>query len=185
LAYDRNDAHGAADYSTTGKGEETMSNGSGIFEVAEVVQMAVDEEHNGYFFYKTLAECADHEGLRELAETLARQEQGHERAFIALRDELGLQPPNESYPGEYADYMAVLLHGKTFPDEDGAIRLAKESGGDAGAVDTAMLFEKNTLLFLGEMRKLVAERHQEKVDILIDEERQHLVDLAGIRPELD
>ncbi|NQT89076.1 ferritin family protein [bacterium] len=161
-----------------------MSNGGGIFQVSEIVQMAVDEEHNGYYFYKTLADCADHAGLREMAVTLAEQEQGHETAFIALRDELGSQAPNESYPGEYADYMAVLVNGKTFPDEEGAIRLAQESGGDAGAVDLAILFEKNTLLFLGEMRKLVAERHQGKVDILIDEERQHLVDLARIRPEL-
>jgi len=161
-----------------------MGNEGGIFQVSEIVQMAVDEEHNGYYFYKTLAECADHPGLREMAETLAVQERGHEKAFIALRDELGVSAPNESYPGEYADYMAVLVNGKTFPDEEGAIRLAKESGGDAGAVDTAILFEKNTLLFLGEMRKLVASRYQEKVDILIDEERQHLVDLSHIRKEL-
>ena len=66
-----------------------MGNGGGIFQVSEIVQMAVDEEHNGYYFYKTLAECADHPGLREMAVTLAEQEQGHEKAFIKLRDELG------------------------------------------------------------------------------------------------
>lgn len=156
----------------------------GIFEVPEIVQMAIDEEHNGYFFYNALAECADSGELRELAEVLAEQERGHEQRFIALRDQLGAFQPHETYPGEYADYVNVLVAGRTFPDEEGAVTLAQEAGGDVAAVDTAIGFEKNTLLFLAEMRKLVPERDREMVDVLIDEERQHLVDLSGIRGKL-
>jgi len=156
----------------------------GIFRVSEIVQMAIDEEHNGCFFYNALAECADSEALRKLATVLAAQELGHEKAFTDLRDRLGAHQPHETYPGEYADYVGVLVAGRTFPDEQGAVTLAQEAGGDVAAVDTAIGFEKNTLLFLAEMRQLVPERDRAMVDILIDEERQHLVDLSGIRREL-
>jgi len=157
-----------------------MSNG-GLFQVSEVVQMAIEEEHNGVLFYTALSECAEHETLKEAAKRLAAQEQGHEKRFIELRDELGGHAAPESYPGEYANYMSALLQGKTFPNEEAAVKLAQQAGGDVAAIDTALLFEKNTLLFLSEMRKLVADRHKDSVDVLIDEERQHLVDLSNIR----
>jgi len=156
----------------------------GLFQVSEIVQMAIDEEHNGYFFYKALAECAASEALRKLATILAQQELGHEKAFTDLRDHLGAHQPAETYPGEYADYVNVLVAGKTFPDEEGAVALAQEAGGDVAAIDCAIGFEKNTLLFLAEMRKLVPEKDRPMVDVLIDEERQHLVDLSGIRAKL-
>ena len=161
-----------------------MSNG-GLFKVSEVVQMAIDEEHNGTLFYEALAGCAKSPILKEAAKRLAAQEAGHEKAFTALRDRLGLPAAPESYPGEYADYMNALLAGKTFPNEAAAVRLAQEAGGDAKAVNTAILFEKNTLLFLVEMKGLVAERDREMVNELIDEERQHLVDLSNIRTMLE
>jgi len=160
-----------------------MSNG-GLFKVSEIVQMAIDEEHNGTIFYNALAGCAASDALKETAARLAEEERGHEKAFTALRDQLGVHQPHETYPGEYADYVAVLVGGKTFPDEEGAIQLAQQAGGDVMAIDTAIAFEKNTLLFLNEMRKLVPEKDRATVDVLIDEERQHLVDLSAIRGEL-
>ena len=102
----------------------------GLFKVSEIVQMAIDEEHNGYFFYNALADCADSDALKEVAKRLAEQERGHEKAFTALRDRLGGYQPHETYPGEYADYVAVLVGGKTFPDEEAAVKLAQEAGGD-------------------------------------------------------
>lgn len=160
-----------------------MSNG-GLFKVAEVVQMAIDEEHNGKLFYQALTECASSPVLKEAAKRLAAEEEGHERAFIALRDRLGVPAARESYPGEYADYMNALLRGKTFPNEEAAVRLAQQAGGDLAAVDTALLFEKNTLLFLAEMKSLVSDRDKAVVDELINEERRHLVDLSNIRAML-
>jgi len=157
-----------------------MSNG-GLFKVSEIVQMAIDEEHNGYFFYNALAECAQNDTLKEAAKRLAEQERGHEKAFTELRQRLGAYQPPEQYPGEYANYVNALMGGKSFPSEEAAVKLAQRAGGDVQAVDTAILFEKNTLLFLGEMRKLVPQRDRATVDELIDEERQHLVDLSNIR----
>ncbi|HPD16431.1 MAG TPA: ferritin family protein [Planctomycetota bacterium] len=160
-----------------------MANG-GLFRVAEVVQMAIEEEHNGKLFYDALAKCAKSPVLKEAARRLAVQEEGHEKAFTALRDRLGLPAQNETYPGEYANYMNALMNGKTFPNEEAAVKLAQDAGGDVAAVSTAILFEKNTLLFLSEMKTLVSDRDAAMVDELIDEERQHLVDLSNLRTML-
>ena len=160
-----------------------MSNG-GLFRVSEVVQMAIDEEHNGVLFYNALAGCAKSPLLKEAARRLAIQEAGHEKAFTALRDRLGLPTQGETYPGEYADYMNALMNGKSFPNEEAAVKLAQEAGGDLQAIATAILFEKNTLLFLSEMKGLVSDRDAAMVDELIDEERQHLVDLSNLRTML-
>ena len=160
-----------------------MGNG-GLFRVSEVVQMAIDEEHNGVLFYNALHDCAESATLKEAAKRLAAQEKGHEKAFTQLRDRLGVHAPAESYPGEYGNYMNALMNGKTFPNEEAAVKLAQDAGGDVQAVDTAILFEKNTLLFLSEMRTLVPDGDQASVDELIDEERQHLVDLSNIRSML-
>jgi len=160
-----------------------MSNG-GLFKVSEVVQMAIDEEHNGKLFYGALAERAKSPILRESARRLARQEEYHEKRFTEMRDRLDAPATPESYPGEYANYMNALLAGKTFPSEEGAVKLAQEAESDLHAVSVALLFEKNTLLFLSEMRGLVADRDRATVDELIAEERQHLVDLSNIRTML-
>lgn len=156
----------------------------GLFKVSEVVQMAIDEEHNGTIFYETLQKVAKSPALRDFAKRLAIEERGHEKAFTAMRDRLSEYVPPESYAGEYSDYVNVLVGGKTFPAEGDAARLAREAGGDVQAVDEAVHFEKNTLLFLNEMRKLVPDRDQSVVDELIEEERRHLVDLTKIRAQL-
>ena len=156
----------------------------GLFRVSEVVQMAIDEEHNGVIFYETLQKCAKSRVLKEASKRLAVEERGHEKAFTEIKANLGEYQPPETYPGEYADYVSVLVGGKTFPSDEDAAKLARDAGGDVQAVDAAIGFEKNTLLFLNEMRKLVPDRDQGIVDELIDEERRHLVDLSKLRAQL-
>jgi len=157
---------------------------SGFFKVSEIVQMAIDEEHNGTIFYETLQKVATSPALKEFAKRLAIEEHGHEKAFTELRESLEAYDPPETYPGEYADYVNVLVSGKTFPEDEDAAKLAREAGGDVQAIDTAIRFEKNTLLFLNEMRRLVPDRDQPTIEELVEEERRHLVELTKIRADL-
>jgi rubrerythrin len=156
----------------------------GFFRVSEIVQMAIDEEHNGTIFYETLQKCAKSPALKEFAKQLAVEERGHERTFTDIRDRLGTFVPPETYPGEYADYVNVLVSGRTFPEDEDAAKLAREAGGDIQAIDAAIRFEKNTLLFLNEMRKLVPDRDQPTIEELVEEERRHLIDLTKVRADL-
>jgi rubrerythrin len=156
----------------------------GLFRVSEIVDMAIDEEHNGVYFYQALADRAETEVVEQTASRLAGEEKGHEARFKALKKALGEYHPPESYPGEYADYVNALVEGRTFPTEEEAAALA-DAGTDADAIRAALRFEKNTLLFMGEMRRLVPEEHRETVDVLIDEERGHLVDLNALLAQVE
>ena len=156
----------------------------GIFRVSEIVEMAIDEEHNGYHFYKALEARAETDPVKTAAARLAEEEQGHEKAFIALKDRLSTYIPPESYPGEYADYVGALVEGRAFPSEEEAAALAR-AGSDADAVRSAIHFEKNTLLFMSEMQRLVPESERETVEVLMDEERGHLVDLSRLLDSIE
>jgi hypothetical protein len=53
---------------------QAMAQG-GLFKVSEVVQMAIDEEHNGVIFYETLQKCAKSRTLKEASPRLAAEAQ--------------------------------------------------------------------------------------------------------------
>ncbi len=155
----------------------------GIFKVAEIVDMAIDEEHNGYFFYKALEERAASQAVKDTAARLAQEELGHEKAFTALKERLGAYIPPESYPGEYADYVNVLVEGRAFPTEQEAAALAR-AGSDADAIHIAIHFEKNTLLFMSEMQRLVPEAEHDTGQLRMDEERGHWVVRNGLLDQM-
>jgi len=151
----------------------------GLFQVSELVEMAVSEEHHGTIFYLALEQRAESPIAREAARRFAEEERGHEKAFQSMNESLTSYIPNESYPGEYENYVQALLDGRTFPGEEEAIALAR-TGTDADALRMAIRFEKNSLLFFSEMRALVPEGQRAVVDELIEEERRHLVDLQRL-----
>jgi rubrerythrin len=151
----------------------------GLFQVSELVDMAISEEHQGTIFYQALEQRAQTPLVREAARRFAEEERGHERAFAAMRENVASYLPNESYPGEYEDYVKALLDGRTFPDEQQAVALAC-TGTDADALRIAIRFEKNSLLFFSEMRVLVPDDPRAVMDELIEEERRHLVDLSRL-----
>ncbi len=104
----------------------------GLFRVSEIVDMAIDEEHNGVFFYQALADRAQDEAAKRTASRLAQEERDHEQRFIALKKKLGAYAPPESYPGEYADYVNALVEGRTFPSEEEAAAIAAVKKDPAG-----------------------------------------------------
>ena len=151
----------------------------GLFQVSELVDMAISEEHHGTIFYEALERRAKSPIVRKAAGRFADEERGHEQAFKDMRENVASYLPNESYPGEYEDYVKALLDGRTFPDEQEAIALAR-TGTDADALRIAIRFERNSLLFFSEMRVLVPESERPLVDELVEEERRHLVDLSRL-----
>ena len=157
---------------------------SGIFDVWEAVQIAIEEEHHGLRFYEALTACAQDPALRKAAKRFADEERDHEGACSDMLGTLGLHSEEEAYPGEYIDYVNALIACKTFENEGMAVRLAEEACGDLEAVATAILFEKNTLLFLGELRALVPPKARAVLNEMIEEDRQHLIYLTGLRTVL-
>ena len=158
---------------------------SKMFQIAELVQVGIDDEKSGVAFYSALAEKVKDPELRKTFADLAEQERYHQRRFEQmLKDMGGEYKPAETYPDEYLAYVHTLTTQRAFPDEQAAIKAAADCADDLSAVDLSLRFERDTLILMNEMRGMVREQDRKIVDELIGEEQSHLVVLAKARQDL-
>ena len=153
-----------------------------LFEVQELVKVAIEDEKTGVAFYSKLA--GKSQKLQDIFAQLAEEERGHQKRFEAMLAGMGNYKSAEQYPGEYMEYLRTLTENRAFPDEQTAMRRAEECADDAAALDLASRFERDTLILMNEMRSLVPDKDRAVVDELASEEQGHLVTLAGAREKL-
>ncbi len=155
-----------------------------MFEVSELVQVAVDDEKSGVAFYSALAGKVKDAKLKDTFNDLAEQERYHQKRFEQMLKDIGEHRPAERYADEYATYLRALTSDRAFPDETAAVRAAEQCADDLAAVNLSLRFERDTLILMNEMRSLVHETDRSIVDELIKEEQSHLVTLTAARDRL-
>lgn len=160
-----------------------MSTG-GIFTANEIVEMAIQTEQNGYVFYNAAAEAAQSDEVKELLQWLAQAEQEHERTFREMLDVTAEAGPPEEYPGQRSAYIQALLDSRVLPDTEAGEAAVSVMTEDLEALDFALGFEKDTILFMYEMRDVVAESQRATVDRLIAEEKSHVRQLSDLKSQL-
>lgn len=146
----------------------------GSFSAAEVYDMAVQTERNGYAFYSAAAAAATDKDVRQIMEHLANAEQHHEQVFRKLREAVGDYEAPETYAGEETEYIDSLLRSRVLPDEATAHKLIAEMTADTQALDFALGFEKDTILFLHSMKDVLPPEDQPAIDKLIQQEKMHV-----------
>ena len=151
--------------------------------VSELVDIAIRDEEAGVVFYRTLAEVARDKRVREGMVAIALQEEAQLEWFKKMRAEVGEAKIAEGYEGEEQEYLHALT-APAFPDALDAGTLARKATSDLQGIDLAMRLEKDTLLLLVEMKRFLRDRHVKYVDVIIDEEKEHLVQLAALRKTL-
>jgi len=156
-----------------------------LFSVAELLQMAVKDEETGIAFYKALAEVARNSNVKDKCLAISKQEEGHARRFREMVQEVGEFKTAEEYAGQYESYVRALLDSRAFPEPEQAAERARQSASDKEAIDIAMRLERDTLLFLQEMKNFVPSTHTGYVDEIIDEERGHLSDLTMLMESIN
>ncbi len=156
----------------------------GLFSAEEVYDLAILTEQNGRAFYEAAAKAASTEGVAKLMRELAEAERNHETTFRQMKEASPQHPPRETYAGEEQDYMAALLFSRVLPDEAAGTRAVAAMGNDAEALDFAIGFEKDTILFLYEMRGIVSPEEASKVDALLAQEKTHVRILTKLKQEL-
>lgn len=155
-----------------------------VFSTSELLNIAVKDEETGIAFYRTLAENTKNTELKERLLAISRQEEMHANRFKEMLSDVGEYKPQERYPGEYTDYLNSLLEMRAFPGPEEAMAKAKTITSDAEGLEISLKLEKDTLLFLSELRKFVPETHWEYVDAVIEEEREHLKELGDLQKKL-
>jgi len=150
------------------------------YNISEIIEMAIRTEKLGYQFYTSIAEKFKKDaGLVDLFTKLASKEKIHERTFTELQDlvaKSGAEPVEweevSNYMRAFVESQFFLGRGKSLPSMD-HLKTVKE------AVQFALGFEKETLLYFMELRKIVKEK--EMVDEIINEEKSHIMWLAAFK----
>jgi rubrerythrin len=142
------------------------------FSIREVVEQAVQTEKLGYRFYTMMTERFKERDaeMAKLFTTLAEKELRHEKIFAGLSEHIGDSEP-EGWE-EISQYMRAMVEsefflgkGKSLPTMDGIKSVLD-------AVNFAIGFEKETLLYFYGLRDAVKEKGL--VDEIIEEEKSHI-----------
>lgn len=142
------------------------------FSIREVIGQAVQTEKLGYQFYTTMAEKfkKENEGLNKLFTTLAEKELTHEKTFSDLLEVIGDTEP-EGWE-DISQYMRAIAESEFFLGKNKSLPSMEGIKNVEGAINFAIGFEKETLLYFLEIKDAVKEK--EIVDEIINEERSHI-----------
>ena len=90
----------------------------------------------------------------------------------------------ESYPGELRNYLEAFVEREVFDDPETASKRVRKIKNSVEAIETALEFEKKSILFYSGMKSLVRRSEAEQVDRVIAEEHQHVRRLQAFRREI-
>jgi len=139
-----------------------------IFLLEDLLEVLIELETLGNQHYTKMANLTQNQELKILFKKLANEEGRHKEIYRRyLTDKINLVSTIPT--DEYKAYMDSLLKS--------SISLLK-SAGDFEAFEQgyalAILLEKETILFLNEMKQIIAEEYYKDIDNLLSQERQHL-----------
>ncbi|SFG58667.1 Rubrerythrin [Desulfotomaculum arcticum] len=144
----------------------------------EIIKLAVEIEKQGQKFYEISAQQVDDPEVRKIFELLAGEEDKHITDFAKLGEKLPHDfTPNESYLGEYGNYVKALIDNHVF-NHANIEKLAAKATVAREALAIAFRFEKDSILIFQELYNMVDAAGKEMLAGLIEQEKQHIRKLA-------
>ncbi len=151
----------------------------------EIIEMAIQIEKKGFDFYTGMKNRTKDDDLKNLYSWLATEEGKHIDVFEKMRsyvENLKLSRPYDLQ--EVMMYFRALIETKVFPDSQEGSSLLNELRDEIGAIQIAISFEKDSILFFQEMNNLVDDREKEIIDKLIVEEKGHIFKLLKMKQDI-
>ena len=150
-----------------------------FFQAADALELAMGIETNGEAFYRAVSDKAQVAEIKALFEDLAEQEVKHYAVFKKLSQAFkGKLLMSAEAWDDYQAYLQATVQSALFEGPDRALVAADQAQDEKEAIQMAMGFEKETLLFFYNLRDLVSDRDQTTIDRIITEEKSHLQRLA-------
>jgi rubrerythrin len=144
----------------------------------EVFQIGLRIEANGKEFYTAIAQNSSDPKIQKLFSDLAKWESEHVHVFNRLREALPDSAKRESLfdPGqELLLYLQATADSHVFLKNRNIQELASQCKTPMEALELAMAFEKDSVVFYTTMKKVTPEEFGKKeIDRLIDEEIAHI-----------
>ncbi len=145
------------------------------FMLEDLLDVLIQLEALGSKHYRKLSTIAADEKSKELFLHLADEERNHQAAYEKYKQQK-IAFESNSINDEYRAYVSALLENAlSFLKKDEKAEDLNE------AYHLAIKFEKETLLFLNEVKSIIDKRYEKAIETLIDEERRHLKLLLEMR----
>lgn len=144
------------------------------FSGEEIIELALEMERSGKNFYETAVSYAEGAKLKEMLDYLAKEEEKHIADFQKLAEKLTKEfVPNESYVGEYGDYLKSMINSHIF-NVSNVEDLVKGVKTNQEILKFALSFEKDSILIFQEFVNFVNKAGNEIIQQLINEEKGHI-----------
>lgn len=154
-----------------------------IFNAIEIIDMGIEKEKKRRDFYTRVAETFEDERIKELFSRLRDWEEAHINKFTQIRERVNEISPVDSYPGELTNYMQALVDDKLY-SEVSSQNFNKKVTTPIEAIQYGLSFEKDAIIFFNELLPFVTSPHKDAIQLLINEEKKHIIYLADLRSKL-
>ncbi len=151
-----------------------------LFCASEVIEINIEARKRGLEFYKKVAKRTKSSDVKETFKWLAEQEEKQINSLQEILKKIEVCQPFELYPDEYSMYVEALLKRHTFNNVKKR-DLLKKIKTNADAVDTAIEYEKDSLLILYEMKNFVRKPELKIVKKLIEGTRADINRLNNLK----
>jgi rubrerythrin len=148
-----------------------------LFNAGETFKISIQIEENGKRFYDESIKIIDDPEIKELFEELGRQEIGHKKLFENLYANLPADSKEATVwdPENEMDlYIKSMADSHIFTSRADVQKLIAGLKGTSDALNLAIQFEKESVLFYLGMLEVVVGRDQERVQQIVKEEQGHL-----------
>ncbi|MCK9226734.1 MAG: ferritin family protein [Syntrophorhabdaceae bacterium] len=152
-----------------------------IFNTGDILQFAMRIEEDGEMFYRKAALNAEAKETRDFFNVMADEEARHKTVFSDMLKGIDVNPPAESYRGEYAAYLRDYIDGRVVFTKKEKDQAMSDSLDVAQAIRFAMGREVDSILYYHEAKQFIDKKHYAEIDKVIEEERKHFHKLADMQ----
>jgi rubrerythrin len=144
-----------------------------------VLRWAMEIEESGKAFYEAVAAKAQDREAKLVLQDLAYQEERHYRTFQNMLDKVP-EADVETDSAEYQRYLQTALDKALLGGPERGLALAQQATNEAEALQAAIAFEKDTLLFFYDLRDMVPASQRETISAIIEQEKSHVKQLSRV-----
>ncbi|MBI4619471.1 MAG: ferritin family protein [Desulfobacterales bacterium] len=145
-----------------------------FFSGSEIIKVAIQIEKNGFAFYRSLADSMEQKDVKMLFDHLANEEEKHIRSFESLYETFKDYEPDIPDKEEYYDYIQAMAGMNVFTKKEGIDEVLNKVKDKKDALDMAIRFEKESIIFFVEVKGLVRESQMDAIEELVHQEQEHL-----------
>ena len=152
----------------------------------DLVALALEIERNGAAFYEACLSRDNGERASRVFRFMLGEERKHVQQFQELESLLkGIENLGKPMSDEEQQYLTALATSNIFTAEGTGEEMAEMAEDAEEALELAMQFEKDSVLFYSEFLNFVTEAARPVVEEILRQEKVHISQLAELRAFLE